>query len=50
MIAVTQPRRVAATSLAHRVAAEQNSTVGDLVGYDVRFDEKSYGSNTSRTV
>ena len=41
MIAVTQPRKVAATSLAHRVATEQNGLVGDLVGYAVRFDEKS---------
>lgn len=41
MIAVTQPRKVAATSLAHRVAAEQNTSLGDLVGYAVRFDEKS---------
>ncbi|KIJ69827.1 hypothetical protein HYDPIDRAFT_104459 [Hydnomerulius pinastri MD-312] len=39
VIAVTQPRRVAATSLAARVAAEQNVTVGKLVGYSVRFDE-----------
>ncbi|KAI3617971.1 atp-dependent rna helicase prh1 [Moniliophthora roreri] len=41
MIAVTQPRRVAATSLAARVAAEQNVKVGSLVGYSVRFDERS---------
>jgi HrpA-like RNA helicase len=41
VIAVTQPRKVAATSLAHRVATEQNGLVGDLVGYAVRFDEKS---------
>lgn len=41
MIAVTQPRKVAAISLAHRVATEQNGSVGDLVGYAVRFDEKS---------
>ncbi|KAH7887416.1 P-loop containing nucleoside triphosphate hydrolase protein [Phlebopus sp. FC_14] len=39
MVAVTQPRRVAATSLAARVAAEQNVSVGGLVGYSVRFDE-----------
>ena len=39
MIAVTQPRRVAATSLAARVAAEQNVALGGLVGYSVRFDE-----------
>ena len=45
-IAVTQPRRVAATSLASRVALEQNgSSVGKLVGYSVRFDEK-YSSET----
>lgn len=41
MIAVTQPRKVAATSLAARVAAEQNVSVGSLVGYSVRFDEAS---------
>ena len=41
MIAVTQPRRVAATSLASRVASEQQSSVGSLVGYSVRFDEAS---------
>lgn len=41
LIAVTQPRRVAATSLATRVALEQNTTVGRLVGYSVRFDERS---------
>ena len=32
---------MAATSLAHRVATEQNGSVGDLVGYAVRFDENS---------
>lgn len=42
MIAVTQPRRVAATTLAHRVAQEagcpmKKSAYG-LVGYSVRFD------------
>lgn len=39
LIAVTQPRRVAATSLAARVAAEQQVVLGGLVGYSVRFDE-----------
>jgi hypothetical protein len=39
MIAVTQPRRVAAISLAARVAAEQGCQLGKLVGYSVRFDE-----------
>ncbi len=39
MIAVTQPRRVATTSLAARVAQEQNTPLGKVVGYSVRFDE-----------
>jgi ATP-dependent RNA helicase DHX33 len=41
IIAVTQPRRVATTSLASRVASERNVAVGSLVGYAVRFDERS---------
>lgn len=41
MIAITQPRRVAATSLAARVATEQNDKLGKRVGYSVRFDERS---------
>lgn len=45
MIAVTQPRRVAATSLAARVSQEQGTPLGQRVGYSVRFDEKS-SSNT----
>lgn len=40
IIAVTQPRRVAATSLAARVAKEQNDILGNRVGYTVRFDER----------
>lgn len=39
-IAVTQPRRVAATTLAARVAAEKGVLLGTRVGYAVRFDEK----------
>ena len=40
MIGITQPRRVAAASLAARVAEETASPVGSLVGYAVRFDEQ----------
>jgi ATP-dependent RNA helicase DDX35 len=40
MIAVTQPRKVAAISLAARVAEERSSDLGQEVGYAVRFDEK----------
>lgn len=38
MIAVTQPRRVAAVTLASRVASEMNCEVGQQVGYNVRFE------------
>ena len=41
-VAVTQPRRIAAISVAQRVAEEMNcSPVGGLVGYHVRFDKKT---------
>lgn len=40
-IAVTQPRRVAATSLARRVSEEYGCTLGSTVGYTVRFDDCS---------
>lgn len=39
-ITVTQPRRVAAISLALRVAQERNTSLGQEVGYSVRFDAK----------
>ncbi|XP_060517073.1 ATP-dependent RNA helicase DHX33 [Cylas formicarius] len=40
-IAVTQPRRVAAISIAMRVALEHGNgmSVGDVVGYSVRFED-----------
>ena len=40
-IVVTQPRRVAAVSVARRVAHEMNVPVGGLVGYTVRFEDCS---------
>ena len=40
-ICITQPRRVAAISLAERVSSEMGQQkLGELVGYRVRFDEK----------
>lgn len=39
VIACTQPRRVAATTVAARVAAELGCTLGEEVGYSVRFDD-----------
>lgn len=40
-IVCTQPRRVAATSVAQRVANELDVECGDVVGYVVRFDTKT---------
>ncbi|WP_455002815.1 ATP-dependent RNA helicase HrpA [Cardiobacterium hominis] len=40
-IAHTQPRRIAARSVAARIAEELDTPLGDAVGYQVRFDEKT---------
>ena len=39
-IVCTQPRRIAATSVARRVAEERNEALQKTVGYHVRFDPK----------
>jgi ATP-dependent helicase HrpA len=39
-IGCTQPRRIAATSVAARVAQELGTELGDVVGYKVRFNDK----------
>ncbi|KAL6715037.1 hypothetical protein ACLMJK_007298 [Lecanora helva] len=39
MIAVTQPRRVAATTVATRVAEEKGCKLGEEVGYSIRFED-----------
>lgn len=39
-VVCTQPRRIAATSVARRVADERNEKLQDTVGYHVRFDPK----------
>jgi len=44
VIAVTQPRRVAAVSLSKRVAHETETELGTLVGYRVRFEDVSSNS------
>ena len=41
LIGVTQPRRLAATSVAARVAAEVGSPLGADVAYQVRFDDRT---------
>lgn len=39
-IICTQPRRIAAVTVAHRVASERNESVGDTVGYHIKYDKK----------
>ncbi|XP_067007183.1 probable ATP-dependent RNA helicase DHX35 [Anabrus simplex] len=39
IIGITEPRRVAATTLASRVAEERNCFLGQEVGYSIRFDD-----------
>ncbi|WPH04447.1 Pre-mRNA-splicing factor ATP-dependent RNA helicase PRP43 [Acrodontium crateriforme] len=39
MVACTQPRRVAAMSVAQRVAQELDVTLGQEVGYSIRFED-----------
>ena len=41
IIGHTQPRRLAATSVAKRVAQELDTELGDWVGYQVRFNDRS---------
>ncbi|CAA7396407.1 unnamed protein product [Spirodela intermedia] len=41
IIAVTQPRRVAAVSVARRVAQELGVRLGDEVGYTIRFEDRT---------
>jgi ATP-dependent helicase HrpA len=45
MIGHTQPRRLAARSIAGRVAQELNSEIGTAVGYKVRFTDKVSSSS-----
>ena len=46
MIGCTQPRRVAAMSVSRRVAEEMDVTIGEEVGYSIRFEDCS----SARTV
>lgn len=48
-IICTQPRRIAAISVAERVARERGESVGKTVGYQVRFESKTPQPNGSIT-
>jgi ATP-dependent helicase HrpA len=41
LIGHTQPRRIAANTVAHRIAEELKTTLGDKVGYQVRFSDQT---------
>ena len=40
LIGHTQPRRIAASTTANRIARELNSPIGEIVGYKIRFTDK----------
>jgi len=42
-VVCTQPRRIAAQTLAHRVSQEVGTQLGQTVGYTIRFDDKTSG-------
>eukprot|EP01033_Poteriospumella_lacustris_P011225 gene11226-7981_t len=46
LIGIAQPRRVAVTSTAERVNFEMGSTLPALVGYQIRYDSTTVGSDT----
>ena len=39
-IAVTQPRRISATSVAERIAYERSENIGDVIGYHIRLENE----------
>ncbi|ETD72938.1 ATP-dependent helicase [Pelistega indica] len=41
LIGHTQPRRIAAVSVAKRIAQELKTEIGDWVGYQIRFNDKT---------
>lgn len=45
-VGITQPRRIAAVTLARRVAEETGFRLGDEIGYQVRYDSSTVSSKT----
>ncbi|MFC4783506.1 ATP-dependent RNA helicase HrpA [Nocardioides sp. MAHUQ-72] len=45
LVGHTQPRRIAARSVAERIAEELGTELGDLVGYQVRFTDRTSRSS-----
>jgi ATP-dependent helicase HrpA len=44
LIGHTQPRRIAARSVAERIASELGTELGDVIGYQVRFTQRTSGA------
>jgi ATP-dependent helicase HrpA len=49
-ICLTQPRRIAARSVATRIAHELSSPLGSVVGYQVRFDSRAEAGTAIRVL
>ena len=49
-VIITQPRRMAAVSMAERVSKERGSTMGTDVGYTIRFDDKTSSKTKLRYI
>ena len=50
MIGHTQPRRIAARSVAGRIAEELNTPVGEIVGYKIRFMDRVTKTTTIKVM
>ena len=46
----TQPRRIAARSVAERIASELGSDLGDVVGYQVRFTDRTSAASSVKVM
>jgi len=49
-VVVTQPRRIAAISMAKRICYERKANMGEKVGYTIRFDDKTSEKTVLRYV
>ena len=50
LIGVTQPRRIAARSVAARITDEIESKIGDFVGWQIRFDKQLSSTTTVKVM
>lgn len=49
-VIITQPRRMAAVSMAARVSQERGTIMGAEVGYSIRFDDKTCSKTQLRYI